>query len=41
MIENSKKIVEWCENHFASRDTKYNKRYFWEVKGNLYFVGKI
>ena len=25
-------IVEWCKDHFATRDTKYNKHYFLEVK---------
>jgi hypothetical protein len=35
-IENANQIVEWCKVHFATRDNEYNKRYFWEVKGEIY-----
>ena len=34
-IESANQIVEWCKVHFATRDTEYNKCYFWEVKGEL------
>jgi hypothetical protein len=38
MIESANQIVEWCKVHFATRDTEYNKRYFWEVKGELSYI---
>ena len=37
-IESANQIVEWCKVHFATRDTKYNKRYFWEVKCELSYI---
>ena len=37
-IESANQIVEWCRVHFATRDTEYNKHYFWEVKGELSYI---
>ena len=37
-IESANQIVEWCKVHFATRDTEYNKRYCWEVKGELSYI---
>ena len=37
-IESANQIVEWCKFHFATRDNEYNKRYFWEVKGELSYI---
>ena len=37
-IESANEIVEWCKVHFGTRDNEYNKRYFWEVKGELSYI---
>ena len=37
-IESANQIVEWCKVHFATRDTEYNKHYFWEVKDELSYI---